>query len=270
MSQQKQLRQVMSPADIYAHAEALCEMLRDHYGSYDADSLEEVMVDESFVQRIKARGYDLLPEGATVEERPSTPPPSRRELPRAELGSTPMRRSVQGGTGGLPLRRREPTNDGADGSLPTRRRDFAAGDGESALPLRRREPAADGDGASPIRRPTGDAESAAGPRRPPAASEGDSGVPERRRPAAGTSADSGAARKSTGSSRSESSRTAARPEQAAQTSSLPSPDGATPPAEGEPKASAAGDAQAERPTPPAPRARRTTRAKPSSDGQSEG
>ena len=44
MAERKMLRQVMSPADIYLHADAICEMLRDHYGSYDADSLDEVPV----------------------------------------------------------------------------------------------------------------------------------------------------------------------------------------------------------------------------------
>src|SRR5918998_738286 len=139
MAQMKMLRQVMSPADIYTHADTICDMLRDHYGSYDADALDEVMVEDTFIQRLAAKGYDLLPEGAEVDDRPMAPPPSRRDLPRAEISQLPMRRPSQNGGGGIPMRRRDPASD-TDSQLPLRREPESGG-----LPLRRREPAGDSD-----------------------------------------------------------------------------------------------------------------------------
>lgn len=187
MAQMKMLRQVMSPADIYTHADTICDMLRDHYGSYDADSLDEVMVEETFAQRLAAKGYDLLPEGAEVDERPMAPPPaSRRELPRAEISQVPVRRPVQNGGAGVPLRRREPDGEGQiplrgdGGGVPMRRGPQAA---DSELPMRRNLPAGDGDRGAPMRRrPPLDGDMSSPMRRRPATGEGDTVSLPRRRP----------------------------------------------------------------------------------------
>lgn len=174
MAQMKMLRQVMSPADIYTHADTICDMLRDHYGSYDADSLDEVMVEETFAQRLAAKGYDLLPEGAEPDDRPmAPPPPSRRELPRAEISQVPVRRPAQ--NGGVPLRRREPSGD-SEGQLPLRR------DGEGGLPMRRTSPAVESDRGGPMRRRPMDGDMSSPLRRRPATGEGDNVSLPRRRP----------------------------------------------------------------------------------------
>ena len=186
MAQMKMLRQVMSPADIYSHADTICDMLRDHYGSYDADSLDEVMVEDTFIQRLAAKGYDLLPEGAEVDDRPMAPPPSRREVPRAEISQLPPRRPAQNGSGGLPLRRREPAGDSdspvplrTEGGLPLRRGP-SAGDGDTLV--RRGPPAGDATRGMPLRRRPGDNEAAGPIRRRPATGEGENIALPRRRP----------------------------------------------------------------------------------------
>jgi hypothetical protein len=61
MAERRMLREVMRVNDIYTFAEPIMQMLREEYGSYDADSLDEVMVDEVFSQRLMARGYELSP-----------------------------------------------------------------------------------------------------------------------------------------------------------------------------------------------------------------
>ena len=101
MAERKMLRHVMSPSDIYAHADTICDLLRDHYGSYDADLIDEVLVDESFVQRLKAKGYDLLGEGAESADGGSPLPPrrdvptgmpqARRVMPGSSSSSVPLR-----------------------------------------------------------------------------------------------------------------------------------------------------------------------------------
>jgi hypothetical protein len=309
MAQMKMLRQVMSPADIYTHADTICDMLRDHYGSYDADSLDEVMVEETFVQRLSAKGYDLLPEGAEVDDRPMAPPPSRREMPRAEIGQLPVRRPGQNGGGGVPLRRREPAGD-SDSPLPLRsdggglplrrgqpgtdselsgRRSQSSGDTERGGPMRRRPLGSDVPG--PMRRSgTGEGESSGLSRRRPMAS-GDAG-PVRPRP------ESSAVPERTPAPRPEISSEAARPVPEAQVA----PERVAPPAEQRlseeqrpvtpqvPEVAAPVERMAESPEPvaqaieaapataeakpaPKPRARRSTRAKvtppEANEGQSE-
>lgn len=156
MSSRKMLRQIMSTADIYAHAETLVEMLRDHYGTYDADALDEVPVDESFVQRIRAKGYDVLPEGAADDRpapRPSMLPSQRRDMPRAESGAAPGR--------GLPLRRRDSAGEGETAGSGRR----STSDGESFVPFRRQSQP-DGAGSAPGRpRDAGGDSSVGGARR---------------------------------------------------------------------------------------------------------
>lgn len=168
MAERRMLRQVMSPSDIYAHAESICDMLREQYGSYDADSLEEVFVDESFAQRLKARGYDLLGEGGESVE--AVPLPPRRDVPRMDVGpSASMRRP--GGDRSLPVRRG--TNDGA---VPMRRRDGAS---DSSVPIRRSERTSS-DGGVPRRRENGAQGDGVPMRRRDGVSQND-GVPIRRR-----------------------------------------------------------------------------------------
>lgn len=188
MAQMKMLRQVMSPADIYTHADTICDMLRDHYGSYDADSLDEVMVEETFGQRLAAKGYDLLPEGAEPDDRPmAPPPPSRRELPRAEISQVPVRRPALNG-GGVPLRRREPGD--SEGQLPLRRDGEGSGVpmrrspqvADSELPMRRNLPAGESDRGGPMRRRPLDGDMSSPMRRRPATGEGDNVSLPRRRP----------------------------------------------------------------------------------------
>lgn len=151
MAERKMLRQVMSPSDVYAHAESICDMLREQYGSYDADSLEEVFVDETFVQRLKSLGYDLLGEGDMAE---SAPLP-RRDAPRMDVNpssnirrpggdrSVPMRRAGSSDSS-VPMRRRDGAN---DGSVPLRRSDRNEGGTQ-----RRRENGQPSDGMSQMRR----------------------------------------------------------------------------------------------------------------------
>lgn len=63
MAVRRMLRDIMNSADVYAFAEPIMEMLREDYGSYDADALDEVMVEETFAQRLKSRGYEVRPWG---------------------------------------------------------------------------------------------------------------------------------------------------------------------------------------------------------------
>ena len=166
MAERKMLRHVMSPGDIYAHAETICDMLREHYGSYDADSLDEVMVEETFVERLKARGYDLLAEGAEAEDgATASPPPApavpRREPTRPEPGPMPGRRVPTAGSGSVPLRRRDSSGD-SDTGVPLRRSPAPSSDsgtplrrpGQSSggVPLRRREGSPPTSGSLPLRR----------------------------------------------------------------------------------------------------------------------
>lgn len=84
---QRALRQVMSVQDIYAYAEPIMQMLREAYGSYDADVLDEVQVDDSFVQRLQSRGYELR---VPVEPAPSdaAPPEPGVVAPRRRTATT--------------------------------------------------------------------------------------------------------------------------------------------------------------------------------------
>lgn len=74
MSGRRMLRDIMTISDVYQYAESIMEMLREDYGSYDADSLDEVLVEETFAQRLAARGYEVRPwaDGAATEP-PATP-----------------------------------------------------------------------------------------------------------------------------------------------------------------------------------------------------
>lgn len=211
MAPRKMLRQVMSTADIYAHAETLIDLLRDHYGSYDADALDEVLVEESFVARLRAKGYDLAGEDGEAEERARLGSPAQRELARPDPSTIAPRRPASSGEDSLPPRRREPapgtetgvplrrsgeaetgapvrrrgTNGESEGFVPLRRPEApASGDGSGTL--RRREPASNTRGALPLRRrdATNGGQSATPLRRRAATAFGEGGVPLRPRPMA--------------------------------------------------------------------------------------
>ncbi len=57
MPVRKMLRDLMTVNDIYHFADQITDMLREDYGSYDADALDEVLVEERFAQRLHSRGY---------------------------------------------------------------------------------------------------------------------------------------------------------------------------------------------------------------------
>ncbi|GAC1563703.1 MAG: hypothetical protein NVS2B7_37670 [Herpetosiphon sp.] len=92
MSEMKMLRQLMAINELYSHGEAISEMLRDQYGTYDADSLEDVLVDETFIQRLKAKGYELLGDGEQRTDRTL----QRRPLPRNSMPASQRSSNDQG------------------------------------------------------------------------------------------------------------------------------------------------------------------------------
>jgi len=82
MPGRRMLREIMSINDIYSFAEPIMEMLREDYGSYDADSLDEVRVEDAFAHRLKARGYEVrgLIEPVAVEPAPAAPQAASSEI----------------------------------------------------------------------------------------------------------------------------------------------------------------------------------------------
>lgn len=134
MAEQKMLRQLLTMADLYAHAEAIIELLHEQYGGYDADALEEVLVDDSFVQRLQAKGYDLLDENAPPVERPGRRPLGRPgQPPSNRTGNGNGQRPPQGRPPQNSTGRSQPSNPqrGAN-PLPPR----AGGDGQNGNPGR--------------------------------------------------------------------------------------------------------------------------------------
>lgn len=83
MSGRKMLREIMTINDIYNYAEPIMEMLREEYGSYDGDSLDEVRVEEPFAQRLAARGYDVRAWGPN--NAPAVPPAPARPTASGEV-----------------------------------------------------------------------------------------------------------------------------------------------------------------------------------------
>ncbi len=252
MIQRQMLRQVMSPGDIYANADALVDMLRDHYGSYDADSLDEVLVDESFVQRLKARGFDIIDEAARSDGGVASPPVPRRAPARPPAGTTPLRRAPSADESASSLRRREVTSEG-ESPLPLRRSRAVTSGGESGTPMRRsQEATSGGESSTPLRRSqevTSESEGTSpAPRSQESTSEGTSPVPRSRESTSGGESPTPLRRSRAAASERESPPPVRRRRVAANEAS---PSDETP-----------------APT-PAPRTRRTTRAKPSSDGQTE-
>jgi hypothetical protein len=83
------LRDIMAVSDVYQYADLIMEMLREDYGSYDADSLDEVLVEETFAQRLASRGYEVRPwgEGAAGDSAPAaTPTPAPAPAPATQSG----------------------------------------------------------------------------------------------------------------------------------------------------------------------------------------
>jgi hypothetical protein len=71
MAGRKMLRELMNVPDIYAQADSISQMLREDYGGYDAESFEEVLVEEAFAQRLAARGYEVRPWNAAAAPAPA-------------------------------------------------------------------------------------------------------------------------------------------------------------------------------------------------------
>lgn len=150
MPGRRMLREMMSVNDIYSYADPIMEMLREEYGSYDADTLDEVQVDERFAQRLQARGYEVR----TGNEQPTpapAPTPAPVPMPTAIAAETPVvpvtvvrtRRPAAGTTGGSasgpasgPTRTRRTTTPG-DGTRPTTRVETNRASDESARPAAR-------------------------------------------------------------------------------------------------------------------------------------
>jgi hypothetical protein len=105
MAERKMLRELMTVQDIYNYAEPITDMLREEYGSYDADSLDEVKVEERFAQRLLARGYDVRPwVPVTSAPTPVAPPaptpvtPAPRPASDTPVPVTVVRRGRPPGT----------------------------------------------------------------------------------------------------------------------------------------------------------------------------
>ncbi len=106
MPGRRMLRDMMSVNDIYSYADPIIEMLREEYGSYDADTLDEVQVDERFAQRLQARGYEVRIGGDAPTPAP-TPVPVPTPIPTIVPSETPVvpvtvvraRRTTPGPTG---------------------------------------------------------------------------------------------------------------------------------------------------------------------------
>ena len=149
----------MSVQDVYAYAEPIMQMLREEYGSYDADSLEEVQVDDPFVQRLQARGYEVrvpvdapatATDGASAtravapRRRAATPTnstataPTDSTTPTTPTAVPPTSSAAPAADAPRPATRTRRTNtaaaSGAEGVSPTRR---TAGTTARATPTRR-------------------------------------------------------------------------------------------------------------------------------------
>ncbi len=97
MAERRMLREAMRIHDIYNYAEPIIDMLRERYGSYDADSLDEVLIDASFAQLLKERGYnvqvwsdsaDAAEEEQAVAPAPEAAPTVRRAPVTSTMGTS--------------------------------------------------------------------------------------------------------------------------------------------------------------------------------------
>ena len=142
------LRQVMSVQDVYAYAEPIMQMLREEYGSYDADSLEEVQVEDPFVQRLQARGYEVrVPVDAPAPAMPTdgssatraVAPRRRAATPTASTATAPVASTTPSApTAVPPTSSAAPAADAPRPATRTRRTSTGATSGdEGATPTRR-------------------------------------------------------------------------------------------------------------------------------------
>ncbi len=94
MAERRMLREAMRVHDIYNNAEPIIDMLRERYGSYDGDSLDEVLIDASFAQLLKERGYNVQvwSDSADAAGEPAAAPAAAAPLP--------LRRTPVSGTAG--------------------------------------------------------------------------------------------------------------------------------------------------------------------------
>jgi hypothetical protein len=160
------LRDMMTVNDIYNYAEAIIEMLREEYGTYDADTLDEVQVEERFAQRLEARGYDVRTAVEPVVRAAVEPVATgvSQEPPVVPVTVVRTRRATPNTTGGTTRTRRTTTP--SDGTRSATSRDTNRASTDSA-----RTP------------PAGDAttEASAGAESSPASSDTDRAAPRTRR-----------------------------------------------------------------------------------------
>ncbi|HEX6293241.1 MAG TPA: hypothetical protein VFZ66_28940 [Herpetosiphonaceae bacterium] len=141
MPGRRMLRDMMSVNDIYSYAEPIIELLREEYGSYDADTLDEVQVEDGFAQRLQARGYEVRvesePAAPGVSAAPvSTPPVSAPSVSAPETPIVPVTvvrtRRATSNTGGTARPRR--ATPAGDGPRPAPSAETSRGSAESARP----------------------------------------------------------------------------------------------------------------------------------------
>lgn len=139
MSGRRMLRDIMAASDVYQYADLIMEMLREDYGSYDGDALDEVLVEETFVQRLASRGYEVRPwvDVSPAESAPAAAP-APTPLPSSDVVPvTIVRQRRTPGSAERPTER-------ATGTPQTRTR-------RSAASTETPQPAANGDSAPPPR-----------------------------------------------------------------------------------------------------------------------
>lgn len=128
MPERRMLRDMMSVNDIYSFADSIIELLREEYGSYDADTLDEVQVEDRFAQRLKARGYEVRSASDPAPAPPPTPTPA-----------APAPTSISQDMPIVPVtvvrtRRATPNTPSTPGGATRARRSTTPGDGNRSTP----------------------------------------------------------------------------------------------------------------------------------------
>lgn len=168
MPERRMLRDMMSVNDIYSFADSIIELLREEYGTYDADTLDEVQVEDRFAQRLKARGYEVR----SANDPAPTPVPTPAPVAPAPIGipqETPVvpvtvvrtrRTTGSAPSGATRTRRATPSSDGSrstpsDGNRSTPAPESRRAAAESPRPAPEASADTGGDSAaSPEARPT--------------------------------------------------------------------------------------------------------------------
>jgi hypothetical protein len=127
MPGRRMLRDMMSVNDIYSYADSIIELLREEYGTYDADTLDEVQVEDRFAQRLEARGYEVRSPDAAPAPAPAPTPLPAAATPSVVAQETPIvpvtvvrtRRTAPGTSSGTTTRTRRTTTPGSDGTHST-------------------------------------------------------------------------------------------------------------------------------------------------------